>query len=172
MQVNEDFSRLPKIKDIGRWYVTKFVEDVAKSLPAGSSILDAGAGECVYKRLFSHCEYRAIDLGIGETSWNYGNLDYVGPLHDMLVESNAFDAVLCTQVLEHLECSREPWRRPKQPQIANPLPVVSHLLDESHEPLSPTSICTRRKFQIGHEPLINKVRLGGIGRLPLSSSLR
>ena len=107
MQVNEDFSRLPKIKDIGRWYVTKFVEDVAKSLPAGSSVLDAGAGECVYKRLFSHCEYKAIDLGIGETSWNYGNLDYVGPLHDMPIESNAFDAVLCTQVLEHLEWPRE-----------------------------------------------------------------
>ena len=107
MQVNEDFSRLPKIKDIGRWYVTRFVENVAKSLPPGSSILDAGAGECAYKRFFIHCEYKAIDLGVGETSWNYGNLDYVGALHDMPIESNSFDAVLCTQVLEHLEWPRE-----------------------------------------------------------------
>ena len=78
MQVNEDFSQLPKIKDIGRWYVTRFVDNVAKSLPPGSSVLDAGAGECAYKRFFIHCQYKAIDLGVGETSWNYGNLDYVG----------------------------------------------------------------------------------------------
>jgi SAM-dependent methyltransferase len=107
VQVNEDFSRLPKIKDIGRWYVTRFVENVAKSLSPGSSVLDAGAGECVYKRFFVHCEYKAIDLGVGETSWNYGNLDYVGVLHNMPIESNSFDAVLCTQVLEHLEWPRE-----------------------------------------------------------------
>lgn len=107
MQVNEDFSRLSKIKDIGRWYVTRFVENVANSLPRGTSVLDAGAGECAYKRFFSHCEYKAIDLGIGETNWNYGHLDYVAPLHDMPIDTDTFDAVLCTQVLEHLEWPRE-----------------------------------------------------------------
>jgi len=107
VQVNDDFSRHSKLQDIGRWYVTRFVENVAKSLSPGSSVLDAGAGECSYKRLFSHCEYKAIDLGVGETSWNYGNLDYVAALHDMPIESNSFDAVLCTQVLEHLEWPRE-----------------------------------------------------------------
>ena len=106
-QLNEDFSRRSKLRDIGRWFVTRFVEETAGALAPGSSVLDAGAGECVYKRFFSHCDYRAIDLAVGEEKWNYGNLDYVGPLHDMPIPSDSFDAVLCTQVLEHAEWPRE-----------------------------------------------------------------
>lgn len=105
--INEDFSKRSKIQDIARWYVTCFVKNVAQKLPKGSAILDAGAGECVYKSLFAHCEYRAIDLAVGESRWNYSNLDFVGPLHDMPIDDSTFDAVLCTQVLEHLELPRE-----------------------------------------------------------------
>lgn len=105
--INEDFTKRRKIEDIGRWYVTKFVEHVARGLPAGASILDAGAGECVYKKFFTHCNYKAIDLAVGEKRWNYSHLDYVGPLHEMPIEDEAFDAILCTQVLEHLEWPRE-----------------------------------------------------------------
>lgn len=99
----EDFSSKPKIKDIGRWYVTKFVESVSQSLPPGTSILDAGAGECAYKKYFSHCKYVSVDLAIGEDNWNYNNLDYIAPLDNLPLDDNSFDAVLCTQVLEHLE---------------------------------------------------------------------
>ena len=105
--INENFSTRSKLQDVGRWYVNRFVENVAKCVPAGGSILDAGAGESVYKSLFSHCNYRAIDLATGESRWNYENLDYVAPLHDMPIEDGVFDAVLCTQVLEHLEWPRE-----------------------------------------------------------------
>ena len=105
--INEDFSTRSKLQDVGRWFITHFVESVAKSLPEGSSILDAGAGESVYKKLFSHCSYKAIDLAVGESRWNYANLDYVGFLHEMPIEDEIFDAVLCTQVLEHLEWPRE-----------------------------------------------------------------
>ncbi|MFI3135146.1 MAG: hypothetical protein QX197_00035, partial [Methylococcaceae bacterium] len=75
--INEDFSTRSKLQDVGRWYITRFVESVAKNLPIGSLILDAGAGESVYKKLFSHCDYKAIDLAVGESRWNYANLDYV-----------------------------------------------------------------------------------------------
>jgi SAM-dependent methyltransferase len=105
--INEDFSSRRKLQDIGRWYITRFVEDVARKLPENASILDAGAGECVYKRLFRHCNYKAIDSAVGESRWNYTNLDYVGPLHKMPIKQGIFDAVLCTQVLEHLEWPRE-----------------------------------------------------------------
>lgn len=105
--INEDFSTRSKVEDVARWYVTNFVESVAKALPAGSSILDAGAGESVYKKLFSHCDYKAIDLAVGESRWNYTNLDYVGPLDDMPIKDELFNVVLCTQVLEHLEWPRE-----------------------------------------------------------------
>lgn len=105
--INEDFSTRSKTQDVGRWYITSFVAQVAKNLPAGNSILDAGAGESVYKKHFSHCNYKAIDLAVGESRWNYSNLDYVGSLHEMPIEDDLFDAVLCTQVLEHLEWPRE-----------------------------------------------------------------
>ena len=105
--INEDFSTRSKTRDVGRWYVTRFVKNVAKSLKKGSTILDAGAGESVYKKIFSHCNYKAIDLAVGESRWNYANLDYVGSLHEMPIEAELFDAVLCTQVLEHLEWPRE-----------------------------------------------------------------
>lgn len=105
--INEDFSRRDKLQDVGRWYVSSFVERVAASLSAGTRILDAGAGEGVYKKYFPHCNYKAIDLAVGERRWNYTNLDYTGPLHDMPIKDAVFDAVLCTQVLEHLEWPRE-----------------------------------------------------------------
>lgn len=108
--INEDFSARGKVQDVGRWYVTRFVESTAKNLPPGSLILDAGAGEGVYKKYFSHCDYKAIDLAVGESRWNYANLDYVGSLHEMPIEDEVFDAVLCTQVLEHLEWPRESVR--------------------------------------------------------------
>jgi ubiquinone/menaquinone biosynthesis C-methylase UbiE len=106
-EVREDFSTRSRLRDLGRWYVTRFVEKVAASLPPGTKLLDAGAGEGVYRKCFAHCEYRAIDLAVGEPKWNYGHLNYVGPLHDMPIESELFDAVICTQVLEHLEWPRE-----------------------------------------------------------------
>ncbi len=105
--VNEDFSAKSKLQDTARWYATRFVESVANSLPEGSLILDAGAGESVYKKYFSHCDYKAIDLAVGESRWNYENLDYVGALDNMPIKDEIFDAVLCTQVLEHLEWPRE-----------------------------------------------------------------
>ncbi len=105
--INENFADRNKLQDIGRWYVNEYVKYVASVLPAGSSILDAGAGECVYKKFFSHCDYKSIDLAVGESAWNYKNLDYVGFLHKMPLDDEKFEAVLCTQVLEHLEWPRE-----------------------------------------------------------------
>ena len=40
----------------------KFIANVARSIPPGSKVLDAGAGTCKYKPLFAHCEYKAQDL--------------------------------------------------------------------------------------------------------------
>ena len=111
MQVAEDFLRRSRIADLGRYYVTAFVREVAANLPAGSKILDAGAGECAYKPLFAHCRYHSVDLAVGDEHWNYGHLDFVAHLDALPMDDATYDAVLCTQVLEHVpnpqECLRE-----------------------------------------------------------------
>jgi SAM-dependent methyltransferase len=107
MKFNEDFSAPSKLRDIGRWHVTRFVEGVARLLPPGTRLLDAGAGECAYKPFFSSIRYVSVDAAIGNPTWNYGNLDCLSALDRLPFKDQSFDAVLCTQALEHLEWPRE-----------------------------------------------------------------
>lgn len=106
-RLTTDFRAVRKLDDLGRWHVNAFVERVASRLPAGTRVLDAGAGEAAYRDLFRHCRYVATDLGVGDARWNYGNLDALGELRRLPFRDGAFDAVLCTQVLEHVEWPRE-----------------------------------------------------------------
>jgi SAM-dependent methyltransferase len=83
------------------------VEAFARSLPAGSRVLDAGAGECQYAHLFSHCRYVAIDWGLGDATWDYSRLDAVADLGALPCRPDTFDAAINLVVLEH---TREPER--------------------------------------------------------------
>lgn len=88
--------------DLHRRAVLSFVEDTALSLPEGARVLDAGAGEGPYRPLFAHVRYVALDDGRGDRKWDYGRLDVAGDLLRMPFRDGAFDAVLCTETLEHL----------------------------------------------------------------------
>ncbi|MCS6848834.1 MAG: class I SAM-dependent methyltransferase [Anaerolineae bacterium] len=103
MKLSEDFTTWSKIRDIGRWHVNQFVRQAAACLPSGVRVLDAGAGECAYKKLFAHCRYVGVDLAVGDTSWNYFNLDVITSLSRLPFPDATFDAVLSTQTLEHLD---------------------------------------------------------------------
>ncbi|MBI3892303.1 MAG: class I SAM-dependent methyltransferase [Candidatus Wallbacteria bacterium] len=105
--MTEDFTTWSRLRDIGRWHVTRFVAKVAESLPAGQRVLDAGAGEAAYRRLFEHCDYTALDLAIGESVWNYSNLDVIARVDGLPLRPEIFDTVVSTQTLEHIEYPRE-----------------------------------------------------------------
>jgi SAM-dependent methyltransferase len=87
------------------WIVEK-----AGTLRDGSKVLDVGAGECPYRKWFSHCEYKTQDLsqyhGTATSSeverWNYGQIDYVCDSNAIPVPDGSFDAILCTEMLEHV----------------------------------------------------------------------
>jgi len=91
------------LKDPAGFYVRDFVQKVAFQLAAGAKILDAGAGQCVYKPCFKHCQYTAVDNAVGDGEWDYSQLDMIAPLQEIPVADAFFDAVLCTEVLEHLD---------------------------------------------------------------------
>jgi SAM-dependent methyltransferase len=79
------------------------VEAFAKALPDGASVLDAGAGESRYKPLFKRVRYTAIDLAVGDKTWNYGELDLLGDLEKLPLRDNCFDAAINIVTLEHVK---------------------------------------------------------------------
>jgi SAM-dependent methyltransferase len=83
-----------------RVYLERFICQAAAALEAGSHVLDAGAGTGRYRKIFDHCTYESADFA--KLDKKYGELTYVCDLAKIPVENERFDAIFCTQVLEHL----------------------------------------------------------------------
>ena len=83
--------------------VEKEIKKFADSLPEGTLLLDAGAGEGKYRDFFKHCKVIGLDKCVGDSSWDYSSLDVVGDIHCLPFADNSFDAVISIVVFEHLK---------------------------------------------------------------------
>lgn len=87
-----------------RIYLERYNRSFARSMKTGTRMLDAGAGDAPYKKLFQHVTYESADFE--QVDKPYAKSTYVCDLCERIpVEDGRFDYIVFNQTIEHL---REP----------------------------------------------------------------
>lgn len=101
------FGEDTNVKTKNRW-----IEEQLRSIPKGASIIDIGAGMLYWKKYCGHLKYTSQDfcqynpqdnnIGLQNGVWEYPHIDIICDICSIPVGDNSYDALLCTEVLEHV----------------------------------------------------------------------
>jgi SAM-dependent methyltransferase len=86
--------------------IRDWIKNKLSEIPTGFRILDAGAGQCQYKQYCSHLVYESQDScdydGKDEGKWDFSQIDIKSDITDIQRGNGFYDAILCTDVFEHI----------------------------------------------------------------------
>jgi SAM-dependent methyltransferase len=94
------------VLDFEKRSISSFIQRTAAAIPGHAHILDAGAGNRPYAHFFTLCHYESCDLS--PNVLGPGFHDFHCDLSEAIPRPEAtYDAVIATQVLEHLQDPRQ-----------------------------------------------------------------
>ncbi|MGD9131075.1 MAG: class I SAM-dependent methyltransferase [Candidatus Bathyarchaeota archaeon] len=96
MMLESLFRKTVEKSSVDYYYIQKFMRDSAFTLEHKKLIIDVGSGRSPFKNYISHNLWVSIDRRI------YSGVTLIGDIRSLPLRKEIADAIVCTQVLEHV----------------------------------------------------------------------